>query len=391
MDSILFLEKFYHSSGIPISIYEEQKLIHKFDNDSFLPDPAWNIIAPVLASHSAPFYTISPDFLLCGILPLTCSAKQWLLIGPAPLADCNRTQAQNILYKLGQSASRTNQLLHWLGTLPTCSVHQFKDTIHFLDYALNGTTADNLQQLTILSNADVKLPSVIHEPHIESLYDKEFVTKIYDYIKYGNYRELKILLDNIDSWNMNMPDFSNDAVRSFKNIFIYSTVMGAYMAEQGGADYRLTSQLSEKYLSLIEPLHSYHEISKLWQTVLIDFAKRAAQSRIVTSSSVLVTGICKDVQAHIYERISAAEIAGRLKMSPEHLSREFKKHTGKTITSYIQECKTQEAKRLLKTTDLTLSQIAAMLSFSSQHYFHTVFKKHMNMTPWEYRCRIIED
>jgi AraC-like DNA-binding protein len=72
-------------------------------------------------------------------------------------------------------------------------------------------------------------------------------------------------------------------------------------------------------------------------------------------------------------------------MSDSYLCRHFREETGKTITEYINEVKVDECKQLLITTGMPLSQISEQLGFSSQNYFHTVFKKQTGMTPYEFR------
>ena len=44
-----------------------------------------------------------------------------------------------------------------------------------------------------------------------------------------------------------------------------------------------------------------------------------------------------------------------------------------------------EAKMLLSETDIQINEISSMSGFSDSGYFCTVFKKHENMTPKEYR------
>ncbi|MDR1641099.1 MAG: helix-turn-helix transcriptional regulator [Clostridiales bacterium] len=62
-------------------------------------------------------------------------------------------------------------------------------------------------------------------------------------------------------------------------------------------------------------------------------------------------------------------------MSESHIGRQFKAQTGKTVTQYINEVKVAEAKRLLDFDELTVTENAMQLGFSSQSYFQTVFKK----------------
>lgn len=73
-------------------------------------------------------------------------------------------------------------------------------------------------------------------------------------------------------------------------------------------------------------------------------------------------------------------------MSPQYLSSHFHEKTGKTLSSYINEMKINEAMRLLKTDQLSLAEISAALGYSSQNYFHKVFQNLIGMTPNEYRA-----
>ena len=55
------------------------------------------------------------------------------------------------------------------------------------------------------------------------------------------------------------------------------------------------------------------------------------------------------------------------------------------VIDYIQQEKILAAKQLLQFTDHHLSQIAAMLDFSSQSHFQTVFRKVTGEIPMAYR------
>ena len=55
------------------------------------------------------------------------------------------------------------------------------------------------------------------------------------------------------------------------------------------------------------------------------------------------------------------------------------------ITDFIIKSKIRDAKRLLRYSNRSLSEISTHLCFSSQAYFQTVFKKSTGMTPNEYR------
>jgi YesN/AraC family two-component response regulator len=71
--------------------------------------------------------------------------------------------------------------------------------------------------------------------------------------------------------------------------------------------------------------------------------------------------------------------------APNYLSSRFKKETNIRFMSFVTIAKVDEAKKLLKMTNKSLSEISNYLSFSSQSYFQNVFKKSIGITPLEYR------
>ena len=78
-------------------------------------------------------------------------------------------------------------------------------------------------------------------------------------------------------------------------------------------------------------------------------------------------------------------IADHLSLNVSYICRQFKKNTGKTITTYINEVKIDEAKRLIITTDQSIMDIATQLGYSSSNYFHRVFKDIEGITPKKYK------
>lgn len=77
-----------------------------------------------------------------------------------------------------------------------------------------------------------------------------------------------------------------------------------------------------------------------------------------------------------------AELAG---VSPQHLCRIFKDAMNMRPSEYLTQKRLQESRRLLRISDLTISEIAMQSGFPDAGYFSTVFKKHQGMTPMEYK------
>jgi len=82
---------------------------------------------------------------------------------------------------------------------------------------------------------------------------------------------------------------------------------------------------------------------------------------------------------------SVAFYAGKLCLTPKHLTTLVKKVTGHPISNWINEAVIIEAKRMLKITDLTVLQISEELNFPNPSFFGRFFKRHTDMTPLQYK------
>ncbi|MED0654721.1 helix-turn-helix transcriptional regulator, partial [Anoxybacillus geothermalis] len=80
------------------------------------------------------------------------------------------------------------------------------------------------------------------------------------------------------------------------------------------------------------------------------------------------------------ERVAAA--AGR---SPAYFSHLLSKKRGVTFRQWLTNRRLEEAKRLLRQTDLSIKEIAEQTGFRTAHYLTRVFKAELNETPTAYR------
>jgi len=91
------------------------------------------------------------------------------------------------------------------------------------------------------------------------------------------------------------------------------------------------------------------------------------------------------VEQHFKEKHTVAEYASLLNKSPKTLSNIFNKLYHKTPLQLIQERKMLEARRLLKYTDKTISEIAYDVGFNEVQSFSRFFRKHQAIAPTDYR------
>jgi len=98
-------------------------------------------------------------------------------------------------------------------------------------------------------------------------------------------------------------------------------------------------------------------------------------------------GVLHHIDTRLEERITLVELATLLDVSVSRFKFRFKKEMGVPPAEYIQRRRIEEARRRLKETKFSITQIAFDLGFSSSQYFATVFKRYTGSAPHNIRQR----
>jgi AraC-like DNA-binding protein len=91
------------------------------------------------------------------------------------------------------------------------------------------------------------------------------------------------------------------------------------------------------------------------------------------------------VSANFKENRSLDFYSEKLCLTSKHLSKVLKETSGQSANEWIKDFVVLEAKALLRSTDMTVQQISNALSFPSQSFFGKYFKRHVGVSPKEYR------
>lgn len=93
-----------------------------------------------------------------------------------------------------------------------------------------------------------------------------------------------------------------------------------------------------------------------------------------------------EIMEEEYPRLTGIEeLAARLDLSPEHLSRAFKDEMGRAPLSYLTGLRLQSAMNDLLGTEWSIDSIARKNGFSNGNYFAKIFRKHVGISPGSYR------
>ena len=83
--------------------------------------------------------------------------------------------------------------------------------------------------------------------------------------------------------------------------------------------------------------------------------------------------------------ISLDDLCRHFGRSKSHISHLFKASSGMTIRAYCNILKLEDSKKLLCTTDLSITEIAFESGFSDASYYISLFRKSFGLSPNQFR------
>lgn len=178
---------------------------------------------------------------------------------------------------------------------------------------------------------------------------------------------------------------ARDPLRQAKNLAIVLITLASRSAIRGGLLPEIAYSMSDAFIQRTEELTDLGQAQALGKQAEIEYCKAVAELAESASVSPLVTRCKNLVVRNIHEKLSIKDLARKLGVSADHLSRQFARETGEKLTDFILQAKIKAAKDRLIYTDDSYEAIAMGLAFTSQSHFGQVFKRYTGMTPKRFR------
>lgn len=99
----------------------------------------------------------------------------------------------------------------------------------------------------------------------------------------------------------------------------------------------------------------------------------------------VITGITRYLQEHVSEEISLSILSEQFHLNAQYISQLFKNEIGVGFLAYLTNIRMEKAKKLLLSTDSSISDIAEQVGYGDYRVFTKVFKKIEGMTPTQYK------
>lgn len=132
------------------------------------------------------------------------------------------------------------------------------------------------------------------------------------------------------------------------------------------------------------------EAKRLLTVFMLDSARKLAEQRQYNHRGAM-TKIKHYIEANYSSNISLRSIASEFYMNPVYLGQRFRKVYGVYFNDFLLQLRMEEAKKLLRQTDMRVYEIAERVGFGSSDYFATQFEKKESCSPTEYRNRILDE
>jgi AraC-like DNA-binding protein len=93
------------------------------------------------------------------------------------------------------------------------------------------------------------------------------------------------------------------------------------------------------------------------------------------------------IHDNLHRALPVAEVAAQAHVSPRHLARLMAHFTGVSPADYIERARLDRARHLLRTSTLSIKEVARAAGYGDVHHFTRVFSRRCHMPPGAYRRR----
>lgn len=157
-------------------------------------------------------------------------------------------------------------------------------------------------------------------------------------------------------------------------------------AADGGADLNQVLALNHQFLCESAYLSSAEDLT-IWITHVIERYTSLVFDLVDIKHKDLIYKAMDYVKQHYAERLTLDDTARYVGFSPTYFSKVFKDELHCTFNHYLNRLRIDKSKALLLSDGLSVSDVCARVGFEDQSYFIKVFRKHMGVTPGQYRRR----
>ncbi len=387
-------------AGVPIRLYENGSLVFYYSLAELPKDPMAVCKSEVFEVKSHVGYVMTSTFHYYGIVNATVEGCQEvpqevkIVIGPSRQIAEKDQELRDLAFALDVKEMDLSDFVSGMKSIVRMPFESILQILCTINHVLNGEKLslkdisiyekDQEKLIELQSKAETSYKLEARSSQGQSLHNTfDLEESIMRIIRKGDTVALKDWVSQAPAVRGGVLAF--EQLRQRKNMFIVSATLASRAAIRGGLDVDDAFAISDSYIQQCELMSSPMEINNLQYRMISDYTERVARLRLGAKPTSLVVAVSNYLQHHMSEACTVEEIASVVCLSRPYLSRKFKAETGENLSDFILKQKTEEAKRLLRYSDKSLTSIGLYLGFSSSSHFSRVFRNYVGSSPREYR------
>lgn len=165
----------------------------------------------------------------------------------------------------------------------------------------------------------------------------------------------------------------------------YSIIKQQIMSLWNRMEQEKNSEIDKQRGKIITELIMSQGATLFYELINICFISHKLEPIEQDRSGIIFQKFMISLYHHYKVERNVAYYAREQYLSPSYFSVVIKQKTGKTVSQWIIELVTVEAKQLLQYSNISIKEIAVYLNFSTQSFFGKYFKKYVGISPMSYR------
>ncbi len=378
-------------SGVPIRLYDGETLKFSYSLVKLPKDPVELYREDIWRVRESVGYFVTRIFNYYGVIN---SGSHKIIIGPTRQTGNTDQELRELAFQLGVAPDDTISFVSGMKSIIRMPLESIMQILCTMNYVLNGEKL-SLQDIAVFDDQQSILSKdAVAKQNAQQYSDEniplqdvhntfELEQTVMTIVRKGDTAALREWLKAAPAVRGGI--IAAEPLRQLKNTVIVSATLASRAAIRGGMDVEDAFNLSDAYIQKCELLNSPDQIMNLQYHMILEYTQKVERIRLGKHPGKLAINVANYIQHHLSEPITVEDIAKKLYLSRPYLSRKFIEETGESLTDFILKEKTEEAKRLLRYSDKSLTAISDYLGFSSPGHFSRVFRKYAACPPSEYR------
>ena len=325
------------------------------------------------------------------ILCLSEELDEHLMVGPFLENPITDELVYPIINNLKLNLDYTAKLKLYYQSVPSIDSTSVFEILHTInEYVTKNENPPRLNtlDLSILPKENSSYDLLVEDMNRTSMYKEieerySYEDKLLSYITKG---DIILAESYFEKYTLSCSEIirTKDSIRNTKNLLLSANTLFRKAAHFGGVHPIYIDELSNKWAIKIEQALSLEDLNNIQLQMMRSYCL-ITKEHSFSKYSPIVKQALTFINLNLSSNLTVKRVAYEVGLSPDYLSRLFKKELGMNIITYINQKRIYRSLNLLKNTDLSIEEIGDLIGLNNTSYFYTLFKKEIGVSPKQYR------